>query len=90
MKTIVMTSLDALQFPLAVDVKVKFTNPAKSSPALGVYVAVNAVLFGLYVPAPPVQIPEVVGPEIVPVSTDAGLFLHEEILSPAFEVGGVV
>ena len=90
MKTKVIISLAALQFPLAVDVKVKFTNPAKSSPALGVYVAVSAVLFGLNVPAPPVQIPEVVGPETVPVSTEAGLFLQDEILSPAFEVGGVV
>jgi hypothetical protein len=48
------------------------------------------VLFGLKVPAPPVQIPVVVAPATVPVRIDAALFLQEVIFKPAFTRGEFV
>ena len=42
------------------------TEPAFTSEALGVYVAVKVFLSGLKVPAPPVQLPEVAPPPTEP------------------------
>ncbi|MBK6985064.1 MAG: hypothetical protein IPH32_10075 [Bacteroidetes bacterium] len=44
-------------------------------------------MFGVNVPVPPLQIPVVVGPDITPAKTVAELFLHVEILTPAFTEG---
>ena len=47
-------------------------------------------MFGVKVPVPPLQIPDVVGPDITPAKTVEALFLHVAILVPAFTEGGFV
>lgn len=47
-------------------VNVKVTVPAEISTALGAYTAFRVVLFGVKVPDPPLQIPEVAEPPTVP------------------------
>lgn len=59
-------SFTELQLPLFDDVSVKFTKPTEISAALGVYVAFKTALLGLNEPAPPDQIPVVVGPVTIP------------------------
>jgi hypothetical protein len=89
-KLIKTLSFAMAQLPIFVEVKIKFTNPALISEALGVYVAVKTVLLGLKVPEPPVQIPVVVAPDTVPERTVDGLFLHELTFRPAFTTGEFV
>ena len=50
---ITIISDTAVQVPFPVVVNVRFTNPAASSPAVGVYVAFIVILFGLKTPVPP-------------------------------------
>ncbi len=59
--TIVITivSDSGRQFPFPVDVSIRVTYPARISAFDGVYTALSVVLFGLYVPVPPDQIPPV-------------------------------
>ena len=45
---------------------VNITVPAVTSAALGVYTAANVVLFGAYVPVPPLQVIELAEPPFVP------------------------
>ena len=47
-------------------VSVSVTIFAALSAALGVYMAFRVVLFGLYVPVPPVQVADVAPPPITP------------------------
>jgi hypothetical protein len=89
-KVILTVSVTELQFPLLVEVKTNFTNPAVNSDALAVYVAVSAELLGLKEPEPPVQSPVVVGPVTTPESAFATLFLQAVKSIPAFAVGGFV
>jgi hypothetical protein len=49
-------------------VRVSVTNPAAISPAVGVYVAFNVVLFGLNAPAPPDHVADVALPPLEPAS----------------------
>src|SRR5690606_41479498 len=50
-------SLTAEQRPLPTVARVRVTLPAVRSAALGVYTALSVLLFGLYVPVPPLHIP---------------------------------
>ena len=78
-----------LQVPLPVEVTVKLTNPNAISPAVGVYVVINDVLFGLYVPAPPDQIP-FEATVTVPAKFAVALLAHTIISAPASIVGAGV
>ena len=80
-------SLTCIQFPLLVELNIRVVDPAASSATFGVYKAFNTELLGLYVPPPPLQIPEVVPPETEPERTDDGLFLQILKSSPAFTTG---
>ena len=73
---IITWSTTWLQLPLPDEVKDKLTTPDVTSAAVGIYVGLSTELLGVKVPVPPDQIPVVVGPEIVPESTDARLFLQ--------------
>ena len=55
-KVIVMASLTALQLPTPVVVAVSVTLPLAISVAVGVYTGFTAVLPGVKVPAPPLQL----------------------------------
>jgi hypothetical protein len=85
--TIKTLSFTCEQFPLLVDVKIKFTEPELISLALGEYVAFKSVLFGVNVPVPPDQIPVVLPPDTVPERIDAALFLQALIFTPALTTG---
>ena len=84
---ITISSVTKLQFPLFVELKVNVADPAANSVALGVYVPVSAVLFGLNDPLAPLQIPVVVMPETNPDNETAALFLQAIKFNPAFTVG---
>ena len=85
---IVAWSDTALQLPLLVDVNVSITLPAVTSPALHWYVALSVVLFGTNVPVPVVvQIPVLVGPEILPLNPTFRLLTHVTWSLPAFTDG---
>ena len=60
-KVIVMASLTAIQLPIPVVVAVRVTLPLEISVAVGVYTGFTAVLPGVNVPAPPLQ--------MIPVAT---------------------
>ena len=82
-------SLTKLHAPLFIEVNIKFTKPAVVSAVLGVYVGLRTALFGVNVPVPElVHVPLPV--EEYPFNTTTGLFLHTEILSPAFTSGAGV
>jgi hypothetical protein len=61
-------------------VSVKVTVPAARSAALGVYTALSVLLFGLYVPVPPLQIAPV-ATVTVPVQGDRALLAHTRLRS---------
>jgi hypothetical protein len=82
----VTASLTALQLPLPAVVKVSVTVPAVRSAALGVYTAFIVVLFGLYVPVPPLQIAPV-EPVKEPFKVIALLFAQTVPFAPASTVG---
>ena len=82
-------SLTALQLPLPTVVSVSVAVPAARSAALGVYTALVLVLFGLYVPVPPLQITPVDTVK-APASVIAELFAHTVAFGPAFTVGAGV
>src|SRR5690606_9174939 len=82
-------SLTALQRPLPALVSVRVTVPAARSAALGVYAALGAVLLGLYVPLPPLQIAPV-APLTVPLKVMAALLAHTVPLGPASTKGAGV
>jgi hypothetical protein len=67
-------------------VSVSVTPPAASSAAVGVYVAVSVEAFGLYVPAPPLQVPVAAPPPTMPASCTAGADVHTVTSLPAFAV----
>ena len=71
----VIWSDTAIQVPFPVVVNVRVTNPAASSPAVGVYVAPKVVLFGVNTPVPPDQIPPV-ATVTMPARVVTALFLH--------------
>ena len=48
------------------------------------------MLLGVKEPAPPDQIPVVVGPETVPDKTVSGLFLQVDRFTPALVIGALV
>src|SRR5690606_16075137 len=81
-----ITSESSIQVPMPVVVRVSEIDPAESSVAVGVYVALRAVALGLKVPFPPVQIPPVA------LSTDpfkviCALLLQTVWLFPALATG---
>jgi hypothetical protein len=82
-------SLTALQLPLPTVVRVSVTVPAVRSASLGVYTAFSVVLFGLYVPVPPLQVAPV-ATVIAPTSVIAELFAHTVAFGPASTVGAGV
>ena len=79
----------ALQFALPVDVSVSVTVPAAISAALGVYVALSVVAFGLKEPVPPLQAPPV-APVTLPFSATCTLFAQTETAAPALTTGADV
>ena len=84
-----MVLITARQFPFAVEVSVIVTDPAARSAALGMYVALSVVLFGLNVPLPlvlhtPLPVLE------LPFNVIFGLFTHAESLTPALTTGALV
>jgi len=89
-KLIMMSSTVWLQLPLFVEIRVKLTEPAAISAALGVYSEFNVVLLGVKVPVPPAQIPVEVGPFTEPEREEIGLLLHTDILEPALTIGAPV
>src|SRR5664279_3412508 len=81
-----MASFTAGQGPAgSLVVKVNVTVPAVTSAALGVYIAVNVVLFGLYAPVPPDHVADVALPPLRPASVTV---LPAQIIwsAPAFTV----
>src|SRR5690606_6875305 len=82
-------SLTALQRPLPALVSARVTVPAARSAALGVYATLGAVLLGLYVPLPPLQIAPV-APLTVPLKVMAALLAHTVPLGPASTKGAGV
>src|SRR5690606_37242727 len=82
-------TLTALQVPLPALVRVRVTEPAARSAAVGVYTAFRVVLLGLKLPAPPLQMPPV-APEMLPFRFIAGALAHTEASVPAFTIGARV
>src|SRR5690606_8074909 len=82
-------SLTAEQRPLPTVARVRVTLPAVRSAALGVYTALSVLLFGLYVPVPPLHIPPE-APFTMPARVIAEALAHTVPFTPASTVGAGV
>ena len=81
------TSFSEAHPALLVEVRVRNIFPEEISEAVGMYVALSVVSPPMKVPAPPDQIPVLVGPEIDPFNTTLASFEQTRKLAPASTVG---